>query len=173
MSAIDQFIIGDDASYARLCLITDVLGKFVSCAPRAVGMAQLRQHTGRTPKELHRLCAMLCGAQLLQPDPAQRGSWRLACDASQVTLEDAFRCVLAERAARAKPKAAPQDAEVPGATSRHEIALLLMQATMGINQSVYRHLRQFSLDRLKVTAANVLPARYQDIGAGPYPRLWY
>lgn len=158
MSAVDQFIIGDDASYARLCLITDVLGKFVSCASRAVGMAQLRRHTGRAPQELHRLCAMLCGAQLLRPDPAQRGSWRLACEASQVTLEDVFRCVLAERTARAKPKAALQSADEPNATSRREIALLMMQATMGINQSVYRHLRQFSLDRLKVTAASVRPA---------------
>jgi hypothetical protein len=158
MSAIDRFIIGDGTSYARLCLITDVLGKFVSYAPRAVGMVQLQRHTGRAPKELHRLCAMLCGAQLPQPDPSQRGSRRLACEASQVTLEDAFRCVLAERAARAKPKAAPQGDDEPEATSRREITLLLMQATMGINQSVYRHLRQFSLDRLKVTAASIRPA---------------
>lgn len=176
MSAVDQYILGNSALYERLCLITEVLGKFVSSAPRAVDIAQLEKQTGRPAKELQKLCAMLCREQLLQLQPGQPYCWRLACEASQVTLEDAFRCVVAEKTARVKTKAASVTAEEAGAAvsdgavPRREVDLLVMQATMGINQSVFRHLRQFSLDRLKVTAAGMLPARRPAIEAWPYPR---
>jgi len=172
MSAIDQYLLGNSALYERLCLITEVLGKFVSCAPRAVDIAQLEKHTGRPAKELQTLCAMLCREQLLHPHPEQRHSWRLACEASRVTLEDAFRCVMAEQAARARPgrpKAAPTLEDAP----RREVDLLVMQATMGIHQSVFQHLRQFSLDRLKVTAAGAFGTRRSLPDHFPYVHLSY
>lgn len=154
MSAVDQYILGG-VLYERLCLITEVLGRFVSCAPRAVDLAQLEKHTGRPAKELLRLCAMLCREQLLQPHPGQARCWELAREASQVTLEDAFRCAMNEQAARARPGRA----KPPDATPRREVDMLVMQATMGINQSVLQHLRQFSLDRLRVSAAGMFGAR--------------
>ncbi len=169
MSEIDQFIIGDSASYARLCLIAEVLGKFISCTPRALDIAQLQRQTGRSRRELRKLCALLCRERLLQP--SQPHAWTLACEASRVTLEDAFRCIVAERSARAKPKAATMNSAETEDAPRREVNLLVMQAAMGINQRVFRHLRQFSLDRLKMGASDMLPARYQDINAGPYPRL--
>jgi hypothetical protein len=42
---------------------------------------------------------------------------------------------------------------------QHDIDLLVSQATMAINQSVFKQLRQFSLDRLKVSAAAKPPVR--------------
>lgn len=171
MSSVDQYILGNSALYERLCLITEVLGKFVSCAPRAVMLAQLEQQTGRPAKELQKLCGVLCREQLLSPHPEQPHSWLLACEASQVTLEDAFRCVVAEKTQRAKPKTATASVEESGTAPRREVDLLVMQATMGINQSVFQHLRQFSLDRLKMTAAGMLPSRRPAIDTWPYPRL--
>ena len=38
--------------------------------------------------------------------------------------------------------------------------MLVMQATMGIHQSIFQHLRQFSLDRLQVAAAGVFGGRH-------------
>ena len=157
MSAIDQYILGSGVLYARLCLITEVLGRFVSCAPRALDIAQLEKHTGQPAKELTRLCAMLCREQLLRPHPEQPHCWLLAREASQVTLEDAFRCAMNEQAARARSgrgKTALSDG-----APRPEVDMLVMQATMGINQSIFQHLRQFSLDRLKVSAAGMFGAR--------------
>lgn len=157
MSAIEQAILGSGVLYDRLCLITEVLGRFVSCAPRAVDIAQLEKHTGRPAKELLRLCAMLCREELLRPHPEQQRCWLLAREASQVTLEDAFRCAMNEQAARARP-GRPR-AVVPDGTPRREVDMLVMQATMGINQSIFQHLRQFSLDRLKVSAAGMFGGR--------------
>jgi len=147
MSAFDQYIFGNSALYERLCLITEVLGKFVSCAPRAVSIDQLEKQTGRSARELQKLCTTLCREQLLQLHQAQPHSWRLACEASQVTLEDAFRCVVAEKTVRTKAKAAAVTTAENNAAPRREVDLLVMQAAMGINQSVFQHLRQFSLDR--------------------------
>lgn len=157
MSAIQQAILGSGVLYDRLCLITEVLGRFVSCAPRAVDIAQLEKHTGRPAKELLRLCAMLCREELLRAHPEQPRCWVLAREASQVTLEDAFRCAMNEQAARARPVRAR--AEVQDGVPCREVDMLVMQATMGINQSIFQHLRQFSLDRLKVSAAGMFAAR--------------
>ncbi|HYD97024.1 MAG TPA: hypothetical protein VEC01_16970 [Noviherbaspirillum sp.] len=142
-------ILGNGPLYERLCVVAEVLGKFVSCSPRAVDIAQLERHTGRTARELFRLCAMLCREQLLRPAPGLAQSWLLACPAGTLTLEDAFRCVLAEQAARGRRATAkPAMPDAP----RRDVDLLVMQAAMGINQSVLRHLRQFSLDRLTLRA---------------------
>lgn len=169
MSALDQYILGSSVLYDRVCLITEVLGKFVSSAPRAVDMAQLEKHTGRPAKELLRLCAMLCREELLLPHPGQRHCWMLAREASQVTLEDAFRCAMNEQAARARPGRAKSG--VPDGGPRREVDMLVMQATMGINQSIFQHLRQFSLDRLKISAAGMFGSRRALPDPWAYSRL--
>ena len=155
MNGMDQVFLGSGVLYDRVCLITEVLGRFVSSAPRAVDLAQLEKHTGRPAKELLRLCAMLCREGLLRVDPQLPRGWQLACEASRLTLEDAFRCAMNEQAARARPGRAKVQEGVP----RREVDMLVMQATMDINQSIFQHLRQFSLDRLKVSAAGMFGGR--------------
>lgn len=163
MSSVDQYLLGNAALYARLSLVTEVLGKFVSAAPRMVGIAQLERQTGRSARELQRVCAMLCREGLLRPEPKHAQHWTLACEASLVTLEDVFRCVIAEKTARERSRATADETGV----HRREVDLLLMQATMGIQQSVFQHLRQFSLDRLKVGATGMLASSRANV----WPRL--
>ncbi|GIZ53084.1 hypothetical protein [Noviherbaspirillum aridicola] len=161
MNNTDPIIFGSSSMYERLCLVTEVLGAFVSRAPRAVGIEQLARQTGRPEKELVRLCNALCRGQLLA---GERGNaWRLAGDASSVTLEDAFRFVVNEQAARGRtrPRAESEEA-AQDSGARREVDLLVMQAAISINQSVFQHLRQFSLDRLKVAASGMFPARRPD-----------
>jgi len=170
MSTLDQYLLGDRALYARVCLVTEVLGKFVSSAPRAVGLAQLEKQTGKPARELLKLCTLLCSdGLLLQHQPRQ---WTLACEASSVTLEDAFRCVFTEQAARARPGRPKAEANAANAANaadmpRRDVDLLVMQATMGIQQGVFKHLRQFSLDRLKVGT----PGMFAPPGPNAWPRL--
>ncbi|HEY8605968.1 MAG TPA: hypothetical protein VIM12_02490 [Noviherbaspirillum sp.] len=174
MNNVDPIIFGSSTMYERLCLVTEVLGAFVSGAPRAVSAGQLSRMTGRPERELIRLCNALCREQLLQPLPERGGGWRLAGDASRVTLEDAFRFVIAEQSARGRPRqrVAPEEGNADGCRpdgTRREVDLLVMQAAMGINQSVFQHLRQFSLDRLKVAAAGMFPGRRM---ADEWPSAW-
>lgn len=158
MNAADEYLLGDSALYGRLCLVTELLGHFVAGAPRAVSLEQLEKLSGRPGRELIRLCNIFCREQVLQPQPGQPQSWTLACETSQLTLEDAFRCAMSEQASRTRSAKQKSVCEQQDAV-RPEIGMLVMQATMGINQSVFQHLRQFSLDRLKVTAAGMFSSR--------------
>ncbi|MFC7515234.1 hypothetical protein ACFQUU_09475 [Herbaspirillum sp. GCM10030257] len=160
MKAIDDFLMGDSALYARLCMTTEVLGQFVSCAPRSLTLDQLERQTRMPVKDLLKLCATLCREQLLRPHSEQPQCWALTCETSKLTLEDAFRCVVAEQSGRTRAAKRRALAEPPLADTVHwEVDMLVMQASMEINQSVSQHLRQFSLDRLKMTAAGMFPAR--------------
>lgn len=154
----DDYILGNSVLHQRLCLITEILGKFVSSAPRALSVVQLGQHTGLPARELVKLCGGLWRAQLLRPHQGSPDSWELACAASEVTLEDVFRCAVAEQPGRLR---AFKPAVFSGAADsvHRDVDLLLTQAAMAINQSVFQHLRQFSLDRLKVSVAGAARQR--------------
>jgi len=158
MNNTDPIIFGSSSMYERLCLVTEVLGVFVKSAPRAVTLEHLARQTGRPQKELLRMCRALVRGDLLA---VERGNcWQLAGAASGVTLEDAFRFVVSEQALRARARPRIQAADAPrDSDARREVDLLVMQAAISINQSVFQHLRQFSLDRLRVAAAGMFPPR--------------
>lgn len=143
-----DYILGNSDLHQRVRVITDVLGKFVSSAPRTVSIAQLHEHTGIPLKQLTKLCGSLWRATLVRPRPGAPGEWELACPASAITLEDVFRCVILEQGAGVKaPKLTLPEGDSNGVA--RDVDLLVMQATMSVNQSVFQHLRKFSLDRLK------------------------
>lgn len=150
---VNNYILGNAAVHERFRTMTDILGKLVCCAPHSVSITQLEQHTGRPAVELLKLCRSLWRASLLLPHDTMPASWQLACAPNAVTLEDVFRCVLAEPAARSKPDSKPDEDD----RAHQQLDLLLMQATMSINQSIATHLRQFSLDRLHNCSSDVLP----------------
>ena len=150
MITSDDYILGNSGLHQRVRVITDLLGKFVSSAPRAVSIKQLHEHTGLPVKQLTKLCSSLGRAALLRPHKGTPGEWELACAASTITLEDVLRCVIVEKGVSASAKAAKL--ALPEGESNsvaRDVDLLVMQATMSVNQSVFQHLRKFSLDRLK------------------------
>ena len=150
---VNNYILGNGVLHQRFRSMTDIFGKLAASAPHPVSIAQLEQHTGRSAAELLKLCRSLWRASLLLPHDTMPDTWQLACAPASVTLEDMFRCALTEPAVRGK-----QDS-TPCAEDRvhQQLDLLLMQATMSINQSVFQHLRQFSLDRLHLCASDMLP----------------
>lgn len=154
MVTVEDYILGNSALHARFFATTEILAKIVSSAPRAVSLAQLEEATGRPARELSRLCATLVRANLLRTDPTASHKWVLTCDPSLVTLEDVFRCVMAATPSRARSVAKSAVRE----RAQNDVDLLVMQAMIAINQSVFKHLRQFSLDRLKISAAGMFPA---------------
>lgn len=153
MVPVEDFILGSGTLHERFCLTTEILAKLVSSAPRSVSIAQLENETGRSPEELTALCESMTRLGLLCRDPLAQERWLLTCDASMVTLEDVYRCVLAER-----PQTAGGSGKAVAVRAQTDVDLLVMQAMIEINQSVLKHLRQFSLDRLKASAAGMFPA---------------
>ena len=163
MITVDDYILGNGALHDRFRITTEILGALVSSAPRPVSIAQLESYTGRPAKELVKLCGALWRAMLMRPEAKSRNLWALNCEPSSVTLEDVFRCVIAAQPVPVKTtEARPQNLD----RIHHDVDLLVMQATMAINQSVFQHLRQFSLDRLKISTAAKPPVRRSARGAG-------
>lgn len=155
----DHFLLGDGAMHQHLCAVTEILGKFVANAPRPLNLSQLEDCTGRSSEELAQFCHALGRGGLLQAHTTLADSWELLCAPEEVTLEHVFRFVMAD----APSPTAPLD-EVPARRPQRlqrDADLLVMQAAMAINQSMLQHLRQFSLDRLKSSAAAVFPAAVQ------------
>lgn len=153
-----DFILGNTALHERVRILTEVLGKFVSSAPRALSIHQLHEHTGVPEKQLVKLCQGLLRAALLQAPVGKSSDWKLAREASAITLEDVVRCAIAEQPVRARGSACPAARPVEEGMAR-DVDLLVMQATVSVNQSVYQHLRKFPLDRLNLRAAPPQPAR--------------
>jgi DNA-binding IscR family transcriptional regulator len=150
MIAAHEGIFSTGILHEQFCATTDLLGKLVAAAPRAMTLAQLHSATGRDARTLTRLCADLLRDGLITA--TAEGAYRLARDPAEVTLEDVYRCVVSTPAQRARtaPKATEHHAS-------HAVDLLLMQAALAIGQSVQKHLRQFSLDRLKPAGSGRFP----------------
>lgn len=155
----NDYILGSASVHDRFRTMADILGKLVSSAPHPVSIAQLEQHTGRSRAELQELCRCLCRSTLLLPHKKISATWQLACAPDMVTLEDVFRCVIAYPAVRSKQDKVPDE----NGSARHQLDLLLMQATMCINQSICTHLRQYSLDRLHIRLSGMPPRCYTDM----------
>jgi DNA-binding IscR family transcriptional regulator len=151
MVTVEDCILGNGALHDRFFATTEILAKLVSSAPRSVSIATLEEETGRPAKELTKLCNGLARASLLRQDPLVPHKWLLTCDPCLVTLEDVFRCVLAEQHSRSR------SSKTAAGRTPNDVDLLVMQAMIAINQSVFKHLRQFSLDRLKISGAGMFP----------------
>jgi DNA-binding IscR family transcriptional regulator len=165
MPAVDDYIFGNGAIHERFRLATQVLAVLVASAPRSLGVAQIQKATQRSPRELARLCEGLHEAGLLKADPAVRGNWMLACAPSEVTLEDVFRFVSASQLPR--PDTMLETGE-PIEQLMLDADLLVIQATMAVNQGIARQLRQFSLDRLRASSAAKPPISRQAIREALY-----
>ena len=160
MVNVEDCILGNSELRDRFFAMTEILARLVSSAPRGVSIAHLEDATGRSEKELTKFCTALERDGLLRRDPKVAGKWTLTCDPSLVTLEDVFRCVMAEQQSRSRSAAKSVVAD----RAPSDVDLLVMQAMIAINQSVFKHLRQFSLDRLKISAAGVFPSSRPPLG---------
>ena len=167
MIAVEDCALCNSVLYERFFATTELLAKLVSSAPRALSIAQMEAATGRSVKELMKLCRNLMRANLLRQEVGAADKWVLTCSPCMVTLEDVFRCVLAEQQGRSKPAA---KTNVPERTP-NDVDLLLMQAMIAINQSVFKHLRQFSLDRLKISSAGMFPVSRRPLSASCFDEV--
>ena len=160
MVSIKNHIFGNSVWHARFHSTTEILAALVLSAPNAVDMAQLQSTIRYFYCEVKEICSSLERIGLVRQDPETAGKWSLACDPCMVTLEDVFLCLLTEEQGHS-----PSSAVVaPGHDGSSDIDLLVMQAMITINESIRGHLRRFSLDRLKASAAGMLPMPRRRLG---------
>ncbi|HEY8605662.1 MAG TPA: Rrf2 family transcriptional regulator [Noviherbaspirillum sp.] len=144
-----DYLLGNAALHERFFATTEILAKMVTRAPRAISITQLEAETGRPARELGKLCHALGRAGIVRQDEQAADKWAVVGDPSQVTLEDVFRCILEQQS--------PTRAEGRTERAASDVDLVVMQAMIAINQSVFTQLRRFSLDRVKASAGGSFP----------------
>jgi hypothetical protein len=155
-SSVQEFLFGDALLHTRFSMAIDVLARLVMAHPRSMTTAALAEASGQTARSVRTLLGnmQLCG--LVHPDDKVRDAWNCPAAPGKVTLADVFRSVSIARADAPSTKKAegPKDSSDDiHSSTRAGVDLLLMQATMAINQVVLQHLQSFDLGKLKAVSA--------------------
>jgi DNA-binding IscR family transcriptional regulator len=143
MPVSDDFLFADFLMDQKFRITTQILEMFVSSPSQNLSTTLIAEQTGRTTREVTQICKKLQLTGLVQPASNSSKAWKLAGDPGSITLEDVYRGMIA------KPHHAPEEETNPDVERSRSVDLLIMQATMEVNQSIFKHLRQFSLGRPK------------------------
>lgn len=150
MPAIPEFIFGDQQLHARFSVAIELLARIVIANPRPLTTAALAEALGQSARTVRTLLGNLHQSGLLGQDEKSRESWYCASSPGAITLADVFRSVAgAVPESSRRKKTEPQNADETRSAAQQSVDLLLMQATMAINQVVLQHLQAFDLGRLK------------------------
>ena len=141
MPALDEFLFADFLMDQKFRFVTEILEMFVNSPSQNLSTALLAETTGRSTREVTQICKKLQLTGMVQPAGNSSKAWKLTGDPGSITLEDVYRGMIAT------PQVAQEAA--PEMEQTRSVDLLIMQATMEVNQSIFKHLRQFSLGRPK------------------------
>ncbi|HYC43055.1 MAG TPA: Rrf2 family transcriptional regulator [Noviherbaspirillum sp.] len=150
---IPEFIFGDQELHARFSMAIELLARIVIANPRAVTTAALAESLGQSARSVRTLLGNLLQSGLLSQDEKTRDAWYCASPLGTITLADVFRSVAGAAEESRRKKAEPVADETRSA-AQQSVDLLLMQATMSINQVVMQHLQAFDLGRLKAVRSS-------------------
>lgn len=154
--AADAFIFGDQLLHVRFFTAIELLAQIMKAAPGAMTSAKLAENIGQPQRWVRTLLRSLVEYGLIAQDEKSRDAWRCPGRLSAVTLADIFRCMSAvatESDVLRKAICGTALAPPSGSTTRQSVDLLLMQATMTVNQVVLQQLQQFDLGRLMAVAS--------------------
>ncbi|HVL75693.1 MAG TPA: hypothetical protein VM406_06730 [Noviherbaspirillum sp.] len=146
---IPPFIFGDPQLHARFSTAITLMTQIMRAAPAGVPTAQLAATLGQSARALAPVLRALCAASLIERADDVRASgeaWLSRRNPRGITLADLF-CSVANMPGNTNRSPAGVDDDGHCA-ARQAVELLLMQATMSINQVVLQRLQAFDLERL-------------------------
>lgn len=152
--AIGEFVFGDHTLHARFSMAIELLARLVMAYPRSVSTAAIAESLGESTRVVRGMLGCLQKFDLVSQDEKTRDAWICAAMPGDVTLADVFRCIASDWT---PPRRKKDDATAgePKSAAQAGVDLLLMQATMAINQVVLQHLQSFDLGRLKAVGSPV------------------
>jgi DNA-binding IscR family transcriptional regulator len=156
LAVVPEFIFGDQLLHARFSLAIELLARIVIANPRQVTTAVLAEALEQSPRTVRVLLSGLHQSGLLSQDQKSKDAWSCGTALSTITLADVFRSVAGamQESAGRKKKIDAAHPDAVRSTAQQSVDLLLMQATMAINQVVLQHLQTFDLGRLKALASS-------------------
>ena len=153
MQSFDGYILGNSALHAQLTIATKILALLAANAPQGVTLEAMQSASGRSALELRKICKGFNRAGFVTTPKESHEAWMLDCDLATVTLEDVYLAVTAGSGSSKKSATDTNSTANEASPQQNNLDLILMQATMSINQSLFRLLRQFRLDRLQIATA--------------------
>ncbi len=157
-AAADEFILGDQLLHARFFTAIELLAQIVIATPRSVTTTKLAEALGQPVRVVRALLQSLSKSELVCADGKIKDAWYCAGTLNAITLADIFRCVSSSMPDSVLGRKRKCDLAAAGSSrsiTQQSVDLLLMQATMAVNQVVLQHLQQFDLGRLRAVASTV------------------
>lgn len=148
----EEFMFGDHLLHVRFFTAIELLAQIVIANPRPVSANALAESLGQPLRAVRALLSSLNKAELVRQDEKSKDAWYCAGTLDEITLADIFRCVSAtpvEVPSARKKKSEAGIVMAERSSTQQSVDLLLMQATMAVNQVVLQHLQQFDLGRLR------------------------
>lgn len=150
----EEFILGNASLHTQLSTALAVMTQIVCNTSRAPTAQQLSDTLEVSVRYLRKLLRKLTGGGLLKPHDKNSDTWVCARQPHTISLADIYHSLVAAEEQKSVPFVAPPQADAVVSSAE----LLLMQATVSINQIVLQHLQQFDLGRLKVAESAMLYA---------------
>lgn len=137
-----EYLLGNPSLHLQLSAALAVMAQLICNPNKPPGIAQLAETLDVSVGDVRKLLRLLAAGELVKPHPQDADTWVCSRPAHAISLADIYQCLLADsEESKIEPGArgAPSGADI-----------LMMQATMSVNQLVLQHLERFDLGRLKV-----------------------
>jgi len=152
MAQHEEFILGNATLHLQLETALAVMTQLICNASNPPTAQQLSDSMDMSLRYLRKMLRTLSAGGLLRPHDKHNDIWVCARAPHTISLADIYHCLISEKKEASVPFVAATQADV--STSASE--LLMMQATMALNQIVLQHLQQFDLGRLKVAESAMM-----------------
>lgn len=148
----NEYILGNASLHLQLETALAVMTQLICNASRPPTAQQLAEEMDVSLRYLRKLLRTLGGGGLLKPHEKNSDTWVCTRAPHAISLADVYNCLLAQ----SKESTSPFVAAAHGGPASSSAELLLMQATMAINQLILQQLQQFDLGRLKAAESAMM-----------------
>ncbi|HYD60434.1 MAG TPA: Rrf2 family transcriptional regulator [Noviherbaspirillum sp.] len=152
MAQHEEFILGNATLHLQLSTALAVMTQLICNASRPPTAQQLSESLDVSLRYLRKLLRTLSAGGLLKPHEKNADTWVCTQAPHTISLADIYHCLMSEKEESSMPFIAAAQSDATTSTAE----LLMMQATMAINQIVLQHLQRFDLGRLKVAESAML-----------------
>ncbi|HEY0848167.1 MAG TPA: Rrf2 family transcriptional regulator [Noviherbaspirillum sp.] len=148
----NEFILGNASLHLQIGTALSVMTQLICNASQPPTAQELSESLDVSLRYLRKLLRTLAASGLLRPHESHHDTWVCTRAPHAISLADIYDSLIAERGDAATPCIPATHVD----TAPSAAELLMMQATMSINQVVLLYLQRFDLGRLKVAESAMM-----------------
>jgi DNA-binding IscR family transcriptional regulator len=148
----DEYLLGNSSLHLQLSTALAVMTHLICNVSRPPNAQQMSESMELSSRHLRKLMRTLSAGGLLQPHASRVDTWICPHPPHTISLADIYQCLTRADDDGGAPFIPPPQVDAAGSSAD----LLMMQATMAINQTVMQQLQRFDLGRLKAAESAML-----------------